>query len=248
MVLQMKSSIPVGITGAWLGNPLVVITERDRLTHNLVFGVGALAEPGVYPMTLVAIDDQNQQYPFVRGVRVVDGGYAFERLTLAPELADTVNPAVTQPEIDRINGIVKQFTPTRYFSGPMGLPSAAAVTSQYGTRRSYNDGPFDFVHNGVDFAGAPGSPVLAPAAGVVVLVETLTVRGNATIIDHGWGVFTGYWHQTEVAVKVGDVVQPGQVIGTVGKTGRATGYHLHWELFIHGVPVDPLQWVKQSFS
>lgn len=248
MVLQIKTSMPVGVTGLFMGNPLVVITERDRVTHHVVFGIEALAQPGVYPMELVAIADSGVQYRFGQLVKVQDGGYAFEQLILAPELADLINPVVTQPELDRINALVRNFTPQRYFAGPMGLPCSAAMTSPYGTRRNYNNGGLNSVHTGADFAGAPGSPIIAPAAGVVVLAEALTVRGNATIIDHGWGVYTGYWHQDTISVKVGDVVQPGQVIGTVGKTGRVTGYHLHWELFVHGVAVDPLQWVQQSFS
>jgi murein DD-endopeptidase MepM/ murein hydrolase activator NlpD len=248
MVLQIKTATPVGVTGMFMGNPLVVITERDRVTHHVVFGIEALAQPGVYPMDLVAIADSGAQYRFSQLVKVQDGGYAFEQLILAPELADLINPVVTQPELDRINTLVRNFTPQRYFAGPMGLPCSAAMTSPYGTRRSYNNGALNSVHTGADFAGAPGSPIIAPAAGVVVLAEALTVRGNATIIDHGWGVYTGYWHQDTISVKVGDIVQPGQVIGTVGKTGRVTGYHLHWELFVHGVSVDPLQWVQQSFS
>jgi murein DD-endopeptidase MepM/ murein hydrolase activator NlpD len=88
---------------------------------------------------------------------------------------------------------------------------------------------------------------LAAAPGIVVLADALNVRGNATIIDHGWGVFTGYWHQAEQFVRVGDVVTTGQPIGTIGATGRVSGAHLHWELWVSGVPVDPMQWVRQSF-
>ena len=73
------------------------------------------------------------------------------------------------------------------------------------------------------------------------------MRGYATIIDHGWGVYSGFWHQSEIRVNVGDVVTPGQVIGLVGSTGRSTGPHLHWELWVGGVQVDPLQWVQESF-
>jgi len=102
-------------------------------------------------------------------------------------------------------------------------------------------------HSGTDFGGAPGSSIVAPAAGVVILAESLPVRGNATVIDHGWGVTTGYWHQAEILVNVGDVVTPGQVIGTVGSTGRSTGPHLHWEMWVSGVQVDPMQWVQQPF-
>jgi murein DD-endopeptidase MepM/ murein hydrolase activator NlpD len=89
--------------------------------------------------------------------------------------------------------------------------------------------------------------LLVTGAGVVILAENLPVRGNATIIDHGWGVITGYWHQSEIYVAVGDVVAPGQTIGVVGSTGRSTGPHLHWEMWVGGVQVDPMQWVQQSF-
>jgi murein DD-endopeptidase MepM/ murein hydrolase activator NlpD len=73
------------------------------------------------------------------------------------------------------------------------------------------------------------------------------VRGNTTFIDHGWGVFTGYLHQSEIDVAVGDVIQTGQTIGLVGGTGRVTGPHLHWEIWVGGVPVDPLDWVANSY-
>jgi murein DD-endopeptidase MepM/ murein hydrolase activator NlpD len=139
------------------------------------------------------------------------------------------------------------FTAQRYFDGLMGLPSSGPITSQFGTRRDYNNGALRTFHSGTDFGGGPGTPVVAPAAGVVVLAETLPVRGNATIIDHGWGVYTGYWHQMEIDVTVGQVVTPGQIIGTIGSSGRVTGPHLHWEMWVGGVQVDPLQWVRQSF-
>ena len=97
------------------------------------------------------------------------------------------------------------------------------------------------------FGAGPGAPIVAPAAGVVALTQPLPVRGNATLIDHGWGVYSGFWHQSEILVKVGDVVTPGQLIGRVGSTGRSTGPHLHWELWVGGAQVDPLQWVQETF-
>ena len=89
--------------------------------------------------------------------------------------------------------------------------------------------------------------ILAPAAGTVVFAGPMTVRGNATMMDHGWGVYTGYLHQSEILVKVGDKVTPGQVIGLVGGTGRVTGPHLHWEVWVGGVQVDPLEWLETVF-
>ncbi len=75
----------------------------------------------------------------------------------------------------------------------------------------------------------------------------LTVRGNTTYIDHGWGVYTGYLHQSQIFVAPGDRVAPGDVIGMVGGTGRATGPHLHWEVWVGGVPVQPLEWTAAAW-
>lgn len=246
-LLRLTTALPVTMTGSFLNQPLIVFTDKSRVYHIVIFGEDSLATPGIYPMTLNATDDQGRQYQIVRNVEVQDGGYPSEALTLDPALSDLINPAVTVPEDARIHSVVMNFTLQRYFNGPLGLPCSAAVTSQYGTRRSYNGGPYSFVHAGVDFAAAMNAPIFAAAAGVVVLAEPLTVRGNAVIIDHGWGVYTGYWHQIGLNVKVGDKVEAGQIIGYVGNTGRVTGPHLHWELFVHGLSVDPLQWVRQSF-
>jgi murein DD-endopeptidase MepM/ murein hydrolase activator NlpD len=247
VILRLRTAMPTSMSGTFMDRPLVMVTDPQRQDRTVIFGVPPLARPGVYPLSITATDEVGQTYPLTRLIEVRDGGYPSETLTLVPELSDLINPAVTQPEADRVAAMVGRFTPERFYGGPMGLPCSAAVTSQYGTRRSYNGSAFDFVHTGTDFAGAPGSPIIAPAAGVVVLSEPLTVRGNAVIMDHGWGIFTGYWHMQQVNVRVGEAVQPGQLLGTVGSTGRVTGYHLHWELFVHGVPVDPLQWVRQTF-
>jgi murein DD-endopeptidase MepM/ murein hydrolase activator NlpD len=77
----------------------------------------------------------------------------------------------------------------------------------------------------------------------VVFSEKLTVRGNATIIDHGQGIYSGFWHQEESYVSVGDLVVAGQLIGKIGGTGRVTGPHLHWEIWVNGIQVDPLDWL-----
>jgi murein DD-endopeptidase MepM/ murein hydrolase activator NlpD len=87
--------------------------------------------------------------------------------------------------------------------------------------------------------------VYCPAPGKVVLAETLQVRGNVVIVDHGRGVMSGFWHLSQINVKSGDEVWAGQVVGLVGSTGLSTGAHLHWEMRVNGVPVDPLQWARE---
>ena len=143
--------------------------------------------------------------------------------------------------------LTSTFNLDRYFEGSLSLPTAAIMNEPFGIRRVYNGDPTVRYHNGADFAGAPGTPVMAAAPGRVVLADTLNIRGISVVIDHGWGVYTNYSHMDERRVELGDFVSTGQVIGTVGNTGRATGAHLHWELWLNGVAVDPMQWVRGSF-
>jgi murein DD-endopeptidase MepM/ murein hydrolase activator NlpD len=176
----------------------------------------------------------------------IRGGYygEGEQLTVPPE---TIDPANTAPEDEKIQAATEPVTPDRLWNGVFIAPSVGAYRSFYGVPRSYNGSPFDYYHSGLDFSGTEDRPITAPAPGVVVFAEALTVRGNATLIDHGWGVYTGYWHQSSFQVQVGDRVETGQIIGYQGNTGRVTGPHLHWEVWVGGVPVDPEQWLATVF-
>jgi murein DD-endopeptidase MepM/ murein hydrolase activator NlpD len=214
----------------------------------MLFGVPMNTPAGIYPLTITLTGAESAQTPIVSNVQVAAGGYGSEFINLMAGRAGLLDPNVENAELAQVQSVMTAFSPVRYFDGAFSLPAAATMTSPFGTRRSYNGGAFDRIHYGADFAGVPGTPVLAPAPGVVVFAQPLEVRGVATIVDHGWGVYTGYWHQTEQYVRVGDSVVTGQVIGTIGATGRVTGAHLHWELWVNGVPVDPMQWVRQSFS
>jgi murein DD-endopeptidase MepM/ murein hydrolase activator NlpD len=135
------------------------------------------------------------------------------------------------------------------WEGPFRYPveiSSLRITSHFGTRRSYNDSPATSFHGGTDFGGGVGAPIYAAAAGRVVLAEELTLRGNAVLIDHGMGLFSGYWHQSQLVVATGQEVQAGDLIGYMGNSGLVTGPHLHWEIRLHGIAVEPLQWVQQT--
>jgi murein DD-endopeptidase MepM/ murein hydrolase activator NlpD len=122
------------------------------------------------------------------------------------------------------------------------------ISSTFGARRSTNGGPYNRYHEGVDFSAYGGTPVLAPAGGVVVVAEPLYVRGGAVIIDHGLGVYSGYYHLSEVLVEAGTAVSPGDPIGAVGTTGLSTGNHLHWDLLIGTTWVDAAAWLEQDMA
>ena len=244
---QLTTTEPATVSGTFLGRSLAIGSENNNTLHTVLVGIPIFTEAGIYPLTLT-VTGAAGPVTVDANLQIVGGAYGSEYINLLEDRTNLLDANVEAAEQALIAGIMSSTSTPRYFSGPLGLPAAAAMTSPFGTRRSYNGGGFDRFHAGADFAGAPGSPVLAPAPGVVVMADTLNVRGNATIIDHGWGIYTGYWHQTEIYVHPGDTVQTGQIIGTIGSTGRVTGAHLHWELWVNGVPVDPMQWVRQAFA
>jgi murein DD-endopeptidase MepM/ murein hydrolase activator NlpD len=126
-------------------------------------------------------------------------------------------------------------------------PRSSRVTSVFGSGRVFN-GAVTSRHLGVDYAGAEGEPILAANRGVVALVDTFFLAGKVVYLDHGAGVVTGYFHMSEPLVAVGDTVQRGQKIGLVGKTGRVTGPHLHWNARYGTVTVNPGDLLKLERS
>jgi len=244
--VQTKGNAPA--SGLLVDHPLNFFPEAgDQFALQ---GIHALLEPGVYPLRLDATLPDGSKQSFEQMVLVKEGNYYSEELYVP---ADTIDPAVTEPENQNIAAITSPFTPIQYWSGIFQSPATYPdeYTSKYGTRRLYHGIGSELTiqgfHTGLDFAGGEGLQIFAPAAGKVVFAAPLTVRGNATIIDHGLGVYSGFWHQSQQLVNVGDMVTQGQVIGLVGNTGRVTGAHLHWEIWVNGVQVDPINWLNQAY-
>jgi murein DD-endopeptidase MepM/ murein hydrolase activator NlpD len=244
--LQFETTEPVEAEVIFMGRRVGVAILEDN-QYATMLGIHAMAEPAVYELSLrlTSPDATILEYPI--HFEVIEGDYGFETIAIPPERQDLLDAGTVQAELEKVTTIMSQFTGEAYFDGLWSLPAPGSVTSNFGTRRSYNGSETITFHGGADFGGAVGTPITAPAAGTVVLVEPLLVRGNVVIIDHGWGVYTGYWHQTESYVVTGQFVQKGDRIGAIGSTGLSTGAHLHWEMWVSGVQVNPLQWAQISF-
>ena len=177
------------------------------------------------------------------GIWLKNRDFPIQRIWLSGKAS---RPA-TQLELDRVSKFKKLVTPIKYWNGSFLKPNSNRVSTVYGVRRYYN-GEFanDYYHKGVDYAGSYGSPIVAPAAGKVMLVgredNGFHVHGNVVGIDHGQGLVSIFMHLQDINVAEGEMVNPGQRIGTVGSTGASTGPHLHWGLYLHGVAVDPVPW------
>lgn len=175
--------------------------------------------------------------------------WEYQELTLTGAAAEIDQESIQQ-ERERLFAIWSQVTPTPSWASPYQLPitNYLSITSTYGARRSYNGGPYRTYHEGLDFAAYGGTPVFAPAAGTAVVAEFLYVRGGAVILDHGLGVYTGYYHMSSIAIEPGQAVQPGDLLGEVGTTGLSTGNHLHWDLLVVATWVDPAAWMEQNMA
>ncbi len=220
--------------------------ELETGLYGAMVGIPIFTEADVYPLQLTITSGVGvTEYAF--NVRVAEGAYFTQNLTIGGDLATLLDPNVEQYEWTLLEGTTSRQTPQRTYNGPLSLPAAAAMNGPFGSRRSYNGGPVDRYHNGADFASPIGAPIFAAAGGTVVLSDRLNIRGNHIIIDHGWGLYTTYSHLTDRFVSPGDTVRTGDTIGSAGSSGRITGPHLHWEVWVHGVPVNPMQWVRESF-
>jgi murein DD-endopeptidase MepM/ murein hydrolase activator NlpD len=146
---------------------------------------------------------------------------------------------------ERIRAVTRETQGKPLWEGAFAPQKNAKVFSNFAEQRTYVfDGkPIDSqVHFGYDLASTRESPIPAPNRGKVVLAEPLTIYGNTVILDHGLGLATLYGHMSRIDVKVGQVVEKGELLGRSGATGLAIGDHLHFTVLIHGVPVTPLEW------
>ena len=127
------------------------------------------------------------------------------------------------------------------------MPVEGRLTGFFGSQRILNEKP-KRPHYGIDIAQKKGSPIIAPSSGKVKLVaKNMFFTGNTVILDHGLGLISIFAHMDEIFVSEGQYIEISEKIGSVGMTGRATGPHLHWGIYLKDTPVDPLTILNSSF-
>lgn len=246
LLVRLRTAEPLSLTVRFEGQTPGLYPAAGDASWTLL-AVYALAEPGPRFLDVSWQTASGDRGALRWPVRVGAGDYETFDIVLPPDKGDLLDPELVRAEAEKLAAI---------WGGPQGQPAWRGrfrqpigqefpTSAPFGQRRSYNGGPVNGFHGGQDFAAPEGTPVLAPAAGQVVLAEPLVVRGNAVVIDHGAGLFSGYWHLSSIAVSQGQAVQPGDLIGLVGTTGLSTGNHLHWEMRLHGIAVSPMQWLTR---
>ena len=243
--IGLSSGTQAAYSGNFRGSSFEFFTQNDQDYYSFI-GIHALAEPGIFPLRITTTFPDGRQQSFDQPVLLVEGGYGSEWVSVSEDYLDQ---EAIEEEDAYLASIFQQSTPEKYWDGQFKYPvDEPCINSSFGQRRDYNNGSLFFYHTGIDFAVcAQNLNVYAPAAGRIVVAEELFVKGKAIIIDHGWGVYSGYWHLSEFNASVGDFVEPGDLIGYIGNTGRSAGPHLHFEIDIAGVPVNPKPWLDQTF-
>ena len=243
--IYVKNMLDGTPSGQFAGLPLRFFPYEDG--YAALVGIDAFTEPGIYELSLAGSGSRPWR-PFSQPVKIEDAGYGFQEINLSEEMAPLLEPEVRQNEDAFLSTIYTQFSETKAWDGLFTLPvTNTIVTAPYGDARSYNGGPVEIYHTGLDVGGGIGTPILASANGTVVFSGPLELRGNGVIIDHGLGVMSAYFHLSEILVNEGDVVKQGQPVGLGGSTGLSTGPHLHWDLRVMDVPVNGLQWTEVEF-
>lgn len=211
-----------------------------------VVGFPPTADAVTVPVTVDGRDPAGNASQVSEPVQVTAEQFARDEVTVPATLADLLSGEVRADEDRRLAEYYKPVTPQKFWEGRFLLPVSGPIITDFGTIRSYNGGPVVGNHQGADFAAPAGRPVLAPARARVYKIEEVRLRGNMVILDHGLGVYSTYTHLSAVDVKVGDMVERGQAIAKVGSTGLSTGPHLHWEMWVGGANVNPIEWTERD--
>jgi murein DD-endopeptidase MepM/ murein hydrolase activator NlpD len=238
-ILPLPPTLPADIYALYEGRQAFIEQTADG-ERRVIVGIPLSAQPGE---AVVAVNTQNpNRTAEVLRFEIVAKAYPEQRITLPPR-SKHVNPG--PQELARYSREAReQAAVYRLFSrGPSLWPSFVQPTrgepnASFGRKRFFN-GEERAPHLGMDLAAPQGQPVVAPAEGVVVQTGDYFFNGRTVLIDHGQGLVSMLCHLSEIRVKAGDRLRQGDTIGLVGKTGRATGPHLHWTVSLNDVRIDP---------
>ena len=234
--------VPLGSTStiadkpqSWLGEQPVLVTS-DHEQWYAVVGLPLSMTPGSHELRIKVGDETKTQNFMVNPKE-----YPEQRIILKDKSKvelSAANLARAEREITAIHELEHHWSNVQDTDLDFIVPADGKLAGRFGLRRFFNGEP-RAPHAGLDVAVAQGTPVMASAHGKVLAVGDYFFNGKTVFVDHGNGLITMYCHLERINVQAGETVGKGQLIGLSGKTGRATGPHLHWSVMLNGTMVDP---------
>lgn len=182
-------------------------------------------------------------------IEVLQASFGTENLKLPKGMVDLDPPTLARVEKEQRQQkeVFDLSIPRKLWEGEFLRPVEGKIAGTFGLRRLMNGQPRN-PHTGEDITAPEGTPVVAANTGKVILVGDFYFNGHSVIIDHGLGLFSMYFHLSKATVKEGEPVKKGEQIGLVGKSGRATGPHLHWGMRLNGARVNPFSLVEKDLN
>ncbi|QOQ97962.1 M23 family metallopeptidase [Helicobacter winghamensis] len=232
------------ILSTTIRNPKPIVIDKKTYSwiphpSNLERKIVILAIPYYSKPSVVVLENGER-------VEVVQGSYKKESIQVSPSKAkpNPKNQERIKKEREEANAIYNNYSQKRLWDSTFMLPMQSKITSSYGNARVFN-GEIKSYHSGTDFRAAIGTEIFASNRGKVVIAKDRFLAGGSVVLDHGEGVFSMYYHCSAIKVKVGEIVEKGDLIAFSGATGRVSGPHLHFGILVRGVQVDPLDFIAQ---
>ncbi len=226
------------------GRDIVFFPSAKPGTWDGLIGVDLETPPGEYRVELTVEEEGGETIRDSYPLQIFSRNFPARYLTVAEKYVNPPETVMTRIKLEseEVSAIVSQVSEERHWRGRFIPPVPGAVISAFGKRSVLNGQPRS-PHSGVDLRALSGTPLKAPGAGKVVCAKQLYFAGKTIIVDHGMGLYSTFGHLSSFAVRVGDQVRKGQVIGKTGKTGRVSGPHLHWSVRLNQSRVDPISLV-----
>jgi murein DD-endopeptidase MepM/ murein hydrolase activator NlpD len=219
------------------GHPVKLFEQPSGVYEGLV-GISVFVKPGTHNLHIMTTTGTDLA---VKPFYVIDGKFPRQNIRISSSKEEL------QPlpgEMEAVQALKSNVTPVRYWEKPLMSPTPDCENSPFGVKRYHNGVFTDDYHRGVDLRAPHGRPIQAISDGVVkISAPKFRLHGGTVGLDHGQGLNSIYIHMSRVAVKPGQQVKKGDIIGYVGSTGFASGPHLHWGLFANGIPVNPDLWI-----
>ena len=237
-LLRLSGSDINGARLRFLDQTTDFFQDDDGLYYAIVVAGMDITASRTYDFTVQVTRSDESTVALSGEVDVVLGGFIRQDVTVPANRGYLIDPLVERAEFARLDSIFSQYTQERLWDdNGFSLPVNAELTSPFGSFRVFN-GTTEARHTGWDIRAPIGTPVMAMGSGRVAYAGLLDIRGNHVIIDHGYGIYSGYSHFSQVHVTTGQTVKQGQIIGVSGNTGRSSGPHFHWEMTVNGEWID----------
>lgn len=222
-----------------------------ELTYECFLPVACETAPASYPLRITLSDYDGRDLEVVRDIEINAFQFKHQYLAWRPKKKRTkqFTPLVPPKELrDDLLALLSKSPFEKLWEGKFIVPTKIRrISTEFGTiRKTPMKEPY--AHGGLDIVNRRGAPVWSPQKGIVIIKDRYWGSGRTVVVDHGYGIFSLFFHLNSFAkINIGETIERGQILGTIGTTGRSTGPHLHWEMRVSNVQVDPMQWTKKRF-